>query len=71
MYKARLFAARHARFYEALYNASSPIILSLLRGVNMLTRDKLDRPITWVEKRLRGLCLTVKCVAIVSYQLQV
>jgi hypothetical protein len=54
MYKARLFAARHARFYEALYNASSPIILSLLRGVDMLTRDKLDRSITWVEKKVKG-----------------
>ncbi len=51
MYKARLFATNHARLYEALYKASSPIILSLLRGVNMLTRDKLDRPITWFEKK--------------------
>ncbi|MDP6974367.1 MAG: methylenetetrahydrofolate reductase C-terminal domain-containing protein [Gammaproteobacteria bacterium] len=54
MYKARQFATKHARLYEALYNASSPIILSLLRGVKMLTRDKLDRPITWVEKRVKG-----------------
>ena len=53
MYKARLFATKHAGFYEALYNASSPIILSLLRGVNKLTRDKLDRPITWVEKKVK------------------
>ncbi len=54
MYKARLFATNHARLYEALYKASSPIILSLLRGVNMLTRDKLDRPITWAEKKVKG-----------------
>lgn len=54
MYKARQFATKHARLYEALYNASSPIILPLLRGVKMLTRDKLDRPITWVEKRVKG-----------------
>ena len=54
MYKARLFATNHARLYEALYKASSPIILSLLRGLKMLTRDKLDRPITWVEKKVKG-----------------
>ena len=55
MYKARLFASKHSRAYEAIYNATSPAILATLRIVQKLTKGKLDKPITWVEKKTKGL----------------
>ena len=54
MYRARLFASRHARAYEVIYNATSPVILSILSAINKLTKGKLDRPITWFEKIIKG-----------------
>ena len=54
MYRARLFASRHARAYEVIYNATSPVILSTLRVINKITKRKLDRPITWSEKIIKG-----------------
>jgi len=54
MYGARLFASRHARAYEVIYNATSPVILSTLRVINKFTKGKLDRPITWSEKIIKG-----------------
>ena len=54
MYRARLFASRHARAYEVIYNATSPVILSTLRVINKITKGRLDRPITWSEKIIKG-----------------
>jgi len=54
MYRARLFASRHARAYEVIYNATSPVILSTLNVINKVTKGKLDRPITWSEKIIKG-----------------
>ncbi len=54
MYRARLFASRHARAYEVIYNATSPVILSTLRVINKITKGKLDRPITCSEKIIKG-----------------
>ena len=54
MYRARLFASRHARAYEVIYNATSPVILSTLNIINKLTKGKLDKPITWSEKIVKG-----------------
>ena len=54
MYRVRLFASRHARAYEVIYNATSPVILSTLNVINKLTKGKLDRPITWSEKIIKG-----------------
>ena len=54
MYRARLFASRHARAYEVIYNATSPVILSTLRVINKITKGRLDRPITWSEKIVKG-----------------
>ena len=54
MYRARLFASRHARAYEVIYNETSPVILSTLSAINKLTKGKLDRPITWSEKIIKG-----------------
>ena len=54
MYGARLFASRHARAYEVIYNATSPVILSTLRVINKITKGKLDRPIACSEKIIKG-----------------
>ena len=54
MYRARVFASKHARGYEAVYKASSPLILSSLKIIDKLTKGKLDKPITWLEKQIKG-----------------
>ncbi len=60
MYKARLFASKHARAYEVVYNATSPAILASLRLIQKLTKGKLDKPITWVEKHTKGFLFDCK-----------
>ena len=37
-----------------MYNASSPIILASLRVLNKIVKGKLDKPITWAEKKAKG-----------------
>lgn len=54
MYRLRRFATRHARAYEVVYNASSPLILRLLRGLNKVFGTRLDAPITWLEAKAKG-----------------
>ncbi len=54
MYRLRRFATRHARAYEVVYNASSPLILRLLRGLNKVFGTRLDTPITWLEAKAKG-----------------
>lgn len=54
MYKARLFASKHARGYEIAYNLSSPIILKALKLIRIITKSRLDNPITWLEKKIKG-----------------
>lgn len=54
MYTLRRFATRHSRAYEIVYNASSPIILAILRGVNKVVGSRLDAPITWMEAKVKG-----------------
>ncbi len=54
MYKVRLWSVRRARFMEALYNASNPVILATLRGITKVFGTKLDRPITAAERGLKG-----------------
>ena len=55
MYRARVFASKHARGYEAVYKALSPLILSSLKIIDKLTKGKLDKPITWLEKQIKGI----------------
>jgi len=54
MYSVRLWAVRHSRFMETLYNGVNPIILTVLRGVTKVFGKKLDRPITAMEAGLKG-----------------
>lgn len=55
MYSLRLFAVRRARFFERLYNASNPVILLILKGVDKVFGKSLDRPIIAAEAALKGL----------------
>ncbi|HIE78092.1 MAG TPA: hypothetical protein EYP92_04655 [Candidatus Thioglobus sp.] len=54
MYRARLFASKHARTYESVYNLLSPIILRALKVIHKLSKNTLDTPITWLEKKIKG-----------------
>lgn len=54
MYRVRLFASRHSRFFERVYNAVNPAILLMLRGVTKIFGRRLDGPITAVEAGLKG-----------------
>ncbi|MFQ3247735.1 MAG: hypothetical protein ACJAYF_001332 [Arenicella sp.] len=60
MYSLRRFASRHSRAYEAVYNASSPIILSTLRLINKLVGARLNTPITWLEAKVKGVLFDCK-----------
>jgi hypothetical protein len=54
MYRARLFATRHARAYEAFYDFIEPIILALIKLLNALVGDRANGLITFLEKHLKG-----------------
>ncbi|HAY40802.1 MAG TPA: hypothetical protein DCX64_00880 [Gammaproteobacteria bacterium] len=54
MYKARLFASKHARGYEITYNFLSPIIIKTLKAIQVISKSRLDVPITWLEKQIKG-----------------
>jgi len=60
MYKVRLWAVKHSRGMERLYNATNPLVLGLLKGVDKLFGRKLDRPITAIEAGLKGLLFDCK-----------
>lgn len=53
-YKIRLFAIRHSRFFEGLYNAVNPAIIGVLKGLDKVFGKKLDAPITAMERGLKG-----------------
>lgn len=54
-YRIRLFAVRHSRFFEALYNGVNPLIIATLKAVDKVFGKKLDGPITAAEAGLKGL----------------
>ena len=54
MYKVRLFAVKHSRFFEGLYAAVNPAIVGVLKAVDKVFGKKLDRPITTMEAGLKG-----------------
>ncbi len=54
MYRARRFATRHSASYERFYNFVEPIILFLMDNLSRLSGGRLDAPMTWVEKKLKG-----------------
>lgn len=53
MYKARLFASRHSRAYEAFYNFVEPVVLFVMGGLSRLSGGRLDAPMTWLERQTK------------------
>ena len=53
-YRVRLFAVRHSRFFEGLYNFVNPAIVGVLKVVDKIFGKKLDGPITAAEAGLKG-----------------
>lgn len=60
MYQARLWARRHSRFLEDVYNTVNPVIIATLRGVTKIFGDRLDGPITAVEAAGKGFLFDCK-----------
>ena len=60
MYQARLWARRHSRFLEGVYNAINPTIIATLRGITTIFDDRLDGPITAVEAAGKGFLFDCK-----------
>ena len=60
MYAVRLWASRHSRFLERVYNAVNPAILATLRGVTKVFGRKLDGPITALEAGAKGVLFDCK-----------
>ena len=55
MYSLRRFATKHSKAYETVYRFVEPPILSLLTWLNKVAGNRLDKPITWMEKQSKGL----------------
>src|SRR5260370_39081824 len=55
MYSVRLFSVRRARYMEALYNAFEGTLLRLAPLVKRIGYDRLERPVSAVERGLKGL----------------
>lgn len=60
MYKARLFATRYSRAYEAFYAAVEPLILFIIKWLSTLSGGRLDGTITWAESKTKGLLFDCK-----------
>ena len=54
MYQARLFATRHARAYELVYNLVKSPILSFLNVLQTIAGNRFDGIITFLEKHAKG-----------------
>ena len=54
MYKARLFATRQSRFFEAFYAVVEPVILLVMGALSKWSGGRLDGPMTWVESKAKG-----------------
>jgi hypothetical protein len=54
VYKARRFATRHSRVYEAFYILVEPAILFVMGSLSKLSGGRLDGPMTWVESKAKG-----------------
>ena len=53
MYKARLFATRHARGYERFYAFAEPIVLAVMGTLSRISGGRLDKPMTWLERQTK------------------
>jgi len=54
MYRARLFATKHARAYERFYGFIEPIVLASMSAINKAFGGRLDGVMTMLEKHIKG-----------------
>jgi Methylene-tetrahydrofolate reductase C terminal len=55
MYRARLFAVRHSRRLEWLYQKFEATMVSLDRLFAKIGYDRVERPVAFVERQVKGL----------------
>lgn len=54
MYKVRLWSSRNSRLFESIYLATEPLINVVIKSVNKLSFNRLDRFITFFEKYIKS-----------------
>ena len=60
MYAVRLFSARHARFFERLYNLLEGFFLRLDPLFSLIGYNRLERPVVVIERFSKGLLFDCK-----------
>lgn len=55
MYRARLFAVRHSRFFERVYQVLERAMIALDPLFRRIGYDRIERPVALVEKGIKGL----------------
>jgi hypothetical protein len=60
MYRARLFAVRHARFFESLYRWFEGVMVALDPVFARIGYDRMERPIAIVERGVKSLLFDCK-----------
>lgn len=54
MYAVRRWSVRHARGLEAFYNGFERVLLFLEPVIRRIGYDRLERPVAWLEKMVKG-----------------
>ena len=60
MYSIRLFAVRHARFFEALYSGFESVFLRLDPLLGAIGYNRLEKPVVFVERYVKGILFDCK-----------
>jgi hypothetical protein len=60
MYRVRLFAVRHSRFFEALYNGFERVMVALDPVFIKIGYNRLERPVAIVEQVIKGVLFDCK-----------
>jgi len=60
LYSVRLWASRHARFFEGAYNLFEPAIVKLHPLWNAVGYDRAEKPVSKIEKACKGLVFDCK-----------
>ena len=60
MYRVRLFAVRHSRFFEALYNGFERVMVALDPLFNKIGYNRIERPMAAVEQVIKGVLFDCK-----------
>ena len=55
MYRARLFATRHARFFERLYGVLERTMVALDPVFARIGYGRIERPVAFIERNVKGL----------------